>query len=306
MIRIAMSEKQRKEIETIYWKWMSRYHLNDFLKVIEADAELKALVLKKDEAEDVSLKKYLLSDYDKLAQIKSAIDRRGTKLQRKTAIYLRERYKNYRNSQAAKVANILGIIACPYCNQNHVNVGYDRQGKIRFWGDLDHFYDKNTYPEMAICLYNLIPVCKVCNLIKSSGKTMIVNPYNYDAESGIKFRTEFDETFDLDYLQGKSQKFDIIISEEGLNVEDKKEVELFDLKNRYRQLKRNVQEIIIKSKAYDQIYEKILKDEFELSDNELRAYVFGFTENHLDRVLSKFNKDIMDEFNNRKEIDDIC
>ncbi|MDE6602434.1 MAG: hypothetical protein K2K90_09795 [Lachnospiraceae bacterium] len=86
-----------------------------------------------------------------------------------------------------------------------------------------------------------------------------------------------------------------------MSDEDKEEIELFDLKNRYKQLKRNVQEIIVKSRAYDQIYEKSLKDGFGLSADELRAYVFGYAENHLDRVLSKFNMDIMNEFRNSEE-----
>lgn len=130
---------------------------------------------------------------------------------------------------------------------------------------------------------------------------MIVNPYDYSAESGIKFGTEFDESFDLDYLQGKSQNFNIIIDESKLSDEDREEIELFDLKNRYKQLKRNAQEIIVKSKAYDQIYEKSLKEGFGLSADELRAYVFGYAENHLDRTLSKFNMDITNEFRNSVE-----
>lgn len=296
MIKIPVSEDQRYEIEAIYWKWLSRYHLGKFLSVVEADTDLKELIVKDGEDRATALRKYLLSDSDKLAQIKSTIDRRGTKLNKKTADYLRARYKNYRDSQAAKVASVLGLTACPYCNQNHINAGYDRKGKFRFWGDLDHFYGKNAYPEMAVCLYNLIPVCKVCNLIKSFQKTGIVNPYDCQTESGIKFKTEFDETFDLDYLRGKSQNFNIVIDKSGLSEEDKREIELFDLENRHRQLKRNVQEIIVKSRAYDQIYEKSLKEEFELSDSELSAYIFGYTENHLDRVLSKFNHDIMKEF----------
>ena len=295
MIKIPLSEKQKEEMERIYWKWMSRYHLKNLLKVIESDAALKELVVKDEDAK-VSLRKYLLLNYEELGKIKVAIDMRGRKLQQSSVDYLKARYLNYRDSQAAKIVNVLGINACPYCNQNYINVGYDKMGKIKFWGDIDHFYDKKSYPEMALCLYNLIPVCKVCNLLKSSQQKMIVNPYNQKAESGIKFRTEFDESFDLDYLQGKSQSFNIIIDESGVNNEDKEEIELFDLKNRYKKLKRNVQEIIVKSKAYDQIYEKFLKEGFDLGDDELRTYVFGYAENHLDRTLSKFNMDIMNEF----------
>lgn len=301
MIKISISEKQKEEMEMIYWKWMSRYHLKKFLKVIESDAALKKLIVKDGEDAEVSVRKYLLSNYEELSKIKSAIDMRGAKLQKCSVDYLKARYLNYRDSQAAKIVNVLGINACPYCNQNYINAGYDKKGKIKFWGDLDHFYDKKSYPEIALCLYNLIPVCKVCNLLKSSQQKMIVNPYNCTAESGIKFRTEFDESFDLDYLQGKSQNFNIIIDESGLSNEDKEEIELFDLKNRHKQLKRNVQEIIVKSKAYDQIYEKLLKEGFDLSADELRAYVFGYAENHLDRTLSKFNMDIMNEFRDGEE-----
>lgn len=297
MINIPISKKQKEEMEMIYWKWMSRYHLKNFVKVIESDVALKELIIKDDEEDaETSLRKYLLSNFKELDKIKSTIDRSGNKLQQSSVNYIKARYLNYRDSQAAKIVNVLGIIACPYCNQNYVNAGYDKTGKIKFWGDLDHFYDKKSYPELALCLYNLIPVCRVCNHLKSSQQKMIVNPYDHAVKSGIKFRTEFDESFDLDYLQGKSQNFNITIDESKLSNEDKAEIELFDLKNRYKQLKRNVQEIIVKSKAYDQIYEKSLKEEFDLSADELRAYVFGYAEKHLDRTLSKFNMDIMNEF----------
>ena len=190
------------------------------------------------------------------------------------------------------------MTACPYCNQNHINIVHDKNGKIRFWGDLDHFYNKSTYPELSICLYNLIPVCKVCNHLKSSQKSNIISPYNYQKKSKIKFQTEFDDRLDLSYLHGKSQNFNIIIDERQLDMEEKEEIELFYLKERYKQLKQNAQEIIVKTKAYDAIYQSELKNKFQLSDEELESFIFGYTENHLNRVLSKFNLDIMEEFKN--------
>ncbi len=299
MIKIPLSDNQRKDMETIYWNWMSRYHLRNFLQVIENDTELKKVIVKDKDDTALSLKKFLLADDKELEQIKSAIDARGTKLQKETEHYLWARYKNYRDSQAPKVVRILGVIACPYCNQNHINAGYDKDGKFKYWGELDHFYNKSVYPELAVCLYNLIPACGVCNLLKTSRRAEIANPYDQAARSGIRFGTEFDEKFDLDYLQGKSRNFHIVIDEDGLNDKDKREIELFDLKNRHRDLKRNVQEIIIKSKAYDRIYEQVLKEGFEMSDGEIRSYIFGYGENHSDRVLSKFNMDIMNEFRNK-------
>lgn len=303
MIKIPVSEKQKDDIEKIYWTWISKYHLDSLKTVIENDDVLKRLIVKDNETLETSLKKYLLNNYDNLAQVKDAIDEmrvRNECLKENTKFFLKERYKNYRDSQAAKIVNVLGITVCPYCNQNHINIVY-KDGKIRYWGDLDHFYDKDDYPEMSICLYNLVPVCKVCNQLKSSQRRMIVNPYNLEKRSNIRFKTEFDDKFDLGYLQGKSPNFNIVIDEKNLSMEDKEEIKLFDLENRYKQLKHNVQEIIIKSKAYDSIYIKQLQMEFSLSDDELDSYIFGYDENHLNRVLSKFNLDIMNEFRNSGE-----
>ena len=77
---------------------------------------------------------------------------------------------------------------------------------------------------------------------------------------------------------------------------DLAEIKLFDLESRYKQLKQNVQEIIIKSRAYDEIYQKELSAKFNLNADEIKAYIFGYTDDHLNRVLSKFNLDIMNEF----------
>lgn len=307
MIRIELSEIQKEKIETIYWGWIKRLHLKKFISVLKQDDILRTLIMKGRENRDDreladAIKEFLLLDCNKLEEMKKYIEElriQNKNIGEDTKKYLLERYKNYRNSQAAKIIQILGISVCPYCNQNYINVVYDKKGKVRFWGDLDHFYDKSTYPELAVCLYNMIPVCKTCNQLKSSQKKSIVNPYNSQRKSRIKFGTDFDNKFDLDYLQGKSKNFNIVINKKVLTLEDKEEIEVFDLDNRYQQLKQNVQEIIIKSKAYDERYQKNLKEQFQFNDEELESYIFGYTENHLNRALSKFNLDIMNEFRNK-------
>ena len=247
---------------------------------------------------DKVIKYYLLLDYNKLENLKQHIDKYKyeKKIKEETKQFFYARYANYRDSQAAKIVKELGVSVCPYCNQNHINIIY-KGNKTKLWGDLDHFYAKSIYPELAICLYNMVPVCKVCNQLKSSKNKELINPYNCSVKRGIKFRTEFDEKVDLDYLQGKSQNFiiKIITDETKVKQNDLAEIELFDLENRYSQLKENVQEIILKSRAYDLVYQNKLK-EFGLSEEEIKRYVFGYTENHLNRVLSKFNMDIMKEF----------
>ena len=57
-----------------------------------------------------------------------------------------------------------GLLYCPYCNAhpleaNPIKPKDDRYNK----GPLDHFYDKATYPYLALSIYNLIPVCDRCN-----------------------------------------------------------------------------------------------------------------------------------------------
>lgn len=59
--------------------------------------------------------------------------------------------------------------------------------------------------------------------------------------------------------------------------------------------------IIIKSKAYDEIYRNQLQEDFSLNNEELDAYIFGYDEKHLNRILSKFNMDIMNEFKNNEK-----
>lgn len=300
MIKIPVSKVQKEEIEKIYWDWICKYHLKSLLQVIREDRVMTKLILNDDENLQDALRKFLLSDYNELEYITERIagirkGKRYRKIKIKTKLSLLNKYKNYRNTQAAKIINILGISVCPYCNQNHINIVYQKN-KMKFWGDLDHFYNKNEYPELALCLYNMIPVCKVCNQLKSSKKAKIINPYNCSIESGIKFETAFDEKMDLKYLQGKSQNFNIVIEKNGASEKDLAEIELFDLENRYKQLKRNAQEIIIKSRAYDDLYRDELKTKFDLDDKEIEAYIFGYSHNHLSRVLSKFNLDIRNEF----------
>ena len=68
------------------------------------------------------------------------------------------------------------------------------------------------------------------------------------------------------------------------------------MEERYNNLKRNAQEIIIKAKAYDIQYRKLLEDKFFIEANDLEKYIFGYTDEHTDRELSRFNRDIMEEF----------
>ena len=45
-------------------------------------------------------------------------------------------------------------------------------------GELDHFFDKATYPELSIVCYNLVPTCGICNKNKGTfSHTTNYHPY---------------------------------------------------------------------------------------------------------------------------------
>ena len=60
--------------------------------------------------------------------------------------------------------------------------------------DLDHFYDKETYPILAVSFYNLVPVCHACNHAKASN-AISYSPHN------TKFNTDDLLSFDF-YIGG--------------------------------------------------------------------------------------------------------
>ena len=296
MNKIPMTEKQKNQIEEIYWKWFSTRHLKKFMEKIEQDRVLKKIIDEDLNITEDSIKAFLLADTNKLANIKKNIDDSEDDIKDESKEFILARYGNFRKSQAAKIVDVLGILTCPYCNQNYINTVYDKEGKLQFRGDLDHYYNKSQYTAMAICIYNLIPTCKVCNQIKSDRDKKIQNPYDISYNNKIRFKTEFDDQGDIDYLQGKSQNFNIVIDKANLSETDNNEIELFELEDRYNNLKRNAQEIIIKAKAYDVQYKKFLEDKFDIDGEELEKYIFGYTDEHIDRELSRFNRDIMEEF----------
>lgn len=91
---------------------------------------------------------------------------------------------------------------CPYCNRSfikHVSSNKtDINGGVKvveIKAQLDHFYDKDKYPYLAVSRYNLVPCCPTCNGI--SGKyrddvaiTGIVNPYTLKDANGMSFKID--------------------------------------------------------------------------------------------------------------------
>ncbi len=79
-----------------------------------------------------------------------------------------------------KAAFINSFIAkvkfCPYCWKVPLISFEDKYSKnknLRRTFELDHFFPKDQYPNLAMNLYNLIPVCSGCNFLKSNQNPLL-------------------------------------------------------------------------------------------------------------------------------------
>lgn len=237
-------------------------------------------------------KKYSFSDiikanYDEIVEIANLYNARKTKLPKKYKEFIIEKLYKQRFPRQEFVDE-LQVTVCPYCNRNFVNSTYKRT-----MCDLDHFYDKETYPILAVSLHNLVPVCHACNHAKAS-RAISYSPHN------ISYNTDELLSFDffvtgMDYLSDNKQiGIEIESSDEfKLNVKELKLREVYQIHSDI------VQECIKKAIVFNPEY---LKDLFATynglfeSEEELYRIVFG---NYMQeasygkRSLSKMTKDIM-------------
>lgn len=182
----------------------------------------------------------------------------------------------------------LQVTVCPYCNRNFVNSTYKRT-----MCDLDHFYDKETYPILAVSFHNLIPVCHACNHAKAN-KTISYSPHNK------KFSTDNLLSFDffitgIDYLYDNKQ-IGIEIDCSSIIRDNVKELKLEEVYQIHTDI---VQECVKKAIVFSPEYMTDLFSTYNglfESEEEIYRVVFG---NYLEesvygkRPLSKLTKDIL-------------
>ncbi len=92
-----------------------------------------------------------------------------------------------RTYNAYSLLESIDFHVCPYCDENYMDI-VEIEGKMRRTFDIDHFHPKNMddFPALAMCFYNLIPSCKVCNSIKNASY-IAANPYREDIEEWSHF-----------------------------------------------------------------------------------------------------------------------
>lgn len=211
-----------------------------------------------------------------------------------------KKFINAYNSLIRKKINVeivkqLNIKCCPYCNENYI---FNRNNYST--AQLDHFYSKNEYPVFAICLYNLVPACPVCNHVKGT-KDIGVSPHNHMLNfDEFRFSYSFKS---MDWINDPNEiKIEFLFdktSEFGKNF--KTNLSVLKLKDAYENHTDYVQEILKKTVIYnDDVIDNIMDSFPSLfsSKEEVIQMLFGNYINNVDllkRPLSKLTHDILIE-----------
>jgi len=320
MIRIDL-ENKKQNIEQIFWDWFYKYNLKEFLWIIGNDISLQKLIFDSEEKYLIwknnsyeygkkdykELKDFFFSSPQKHFQYKEKMA--NTKIENESKIFFLNRYANFRKSQVPKIIHVLDIHSCPYCNRNFIDVYYKGQVKKpnKFNGDIDHYFPKAKYEYLTLCLYNLIPSCKTCNQEKSDNDKDRIHFHPYmDNHMGMyRFKTNFkleSDVVDIDYLYGLSEEFEIQIFDylDTKNIDSIQEsVEIFHLKDKYKEMTSFARDIIRKAYIYNNGYLKDFAEEYSsiLNEKEIINILFDYEEeNFLNKSLSKFKYDLMKEF----------
>lgn len=203
---------------------------------------------------------------------------------------------NYKNTNVAyQVMKKLNVNVCPYCNRQYTFT-IDETKKSR--PDFDHFYDKATYPLLALSFYNLIPSCHICNHVKGNDRAAI-NPYfgGFEHEFRVKPQNPVctDDVFTLDSSE-------LQISLDKCSQGEHTNMETFGLESLYNQHLDYVDAIMDRVKSYNLAVQKDLVDTFQGAGYEPKD-VFDFVWGpYLGKMqdnnwpLAKLTKDILHQF----------
>ena len=232
MIKIQLSDSVKKEIEDIFIKDMQKQSTGLF-QVLQNE-EIKLLLKNKygflyslfyDNAGEIlveNIKVFLLSDRQKMKeyilQFPTVYEKDADELQKKVF-----RYDTFAERKSAfMILEKLQVNVCPYCNRQYTFTLVRDRVRPQF----DHYYPKSQYPYLAISLYNLIPSCGICNLLKGSHDTLkepILYPYEDEFGEEIRFVIEEES---LKAMQGFSDEFTIKIK--AVSVKDNDILEKFN------------------------------------------------------------------------------
>lgn len=170
------------------------------------------------------------------------------------------------------------------------------------------FYDKSSYPLLALSFYNLVPSCHTCNHSKLVAKTGI-NPY-FDGFTS-KFRIikpiakvtpqNAVNEMNVNEILCTKCKEDFSLALNTRNADEEKNIKAFGLHELYNEHKDFVMEIIDKANAYNAVGAQNLIDAFQSagrSPQDVFDFVWGNDledKDFINHPLSKLKHDILEQ-----------
>ncbi|WP_144495531.1 hypothetical protein [Bacillus thuringiensis] len=220
----------------------------------------------------------------------------------------------------------LQVMVCPYCNCQYTPTVETEAGRVR--PTLDHFYDKGTYPFLALSFFNLIPSCYACNSSLKNTKSFSVrthiHPYIEGFDDYMRFTVKFKEhensknqevsvdytqilnlnteVFEIDFKPSEGKKGERFFENAERNIIDFKLREIYNLHKDY------VAEILLKSEIYNDGFIKMIQDTFPNLFSSKEEILRMITSNYIEiddlekRTLAKLTRDIAHEFGLIKQI----
>ncbi len=245
---------------------------------------------------ELDLEKLITLDYKELCDLKDFIDKHKsfTELNKTQKDYFHTLYKRLKKPEYIKD---LDITVCPYCNRNYI-FNFEIDKSLNATAQLDHFFDKSTYPFFSVSIFNLVPSCQTCNQRKSKIQNDIYHPFIESLNDDVKFGLKIKDSkfyYDKDSLEIEKK---IVKNEEKVNSH----IETFNIQNLYNEHKDIALELIQKAQIYnesyiDELYQKYEGTLFKNREDVLRHITGGYIEDKdiNKRPLSKLIKDISEE-----------
>lgn len=198
-----------------------------------------------------------------------------------------------------QLSRSLNIRTCPYCNRSYtfsidekMDEASDKRVRVR--PEFDHFYPKAEYPYLALCFYNLIPSCPVCNHLKKE-REIDLNPYLIDTENSPI-------SFDLKNEGSVKTAEEIELEVKSSDGRGSNNIKVLGLQQLYDEHKDYVKEIMDKALAYNNSYYDSLTESFRgmgLSTQDIDNRIWGTYIENSDlgkRPLSKLTHDILKKY----------
>ena len=245
----------------------------------------------------ISFDKLIIADFKYIKSLKEYIDnnQKRVELLENEKDYFLTLYGRLKKSQYIKT---FGVNVCLYCNRNYI-FNFKKAKSLEATGQLDHFFDKKSYPYLAISLYNLVPCCSTCNQRKSTKQSDILHPFVDNFDKRAKFTLKIKNSSFYYSTDG----FEININPiDSKDTQVKNSIDIFNLNRLYQNHQDIILELIQKDVVYNESYLDELYKKYEgtlfKNKEDLQRFISGgyIEEEQINRrPLSKLIKDITQE-----------